>query len=119
MKQACERPSNGSYTYWVTDVTITLPRSVPEPNSYQAIGTFIESRKVDYEEVFGSNSSYSGIINLLNNNATILAKDGFMLMSAEFARKFIDTGAGNIRWGGNYQDLKDFMHLEYIADDKF
>ncbi|UII27632.1 fibronectin type III domain-containing protein [Fulvivirga maritima] len=119
LKEACEQPENGDYTYWVTNVTIAQPQSIPEATTYQAVGTFIESRKADYKEIFYSISSYSGIISVLNNSATSLAQNGFMLMSAEFAREFLDTGNGDIGWGGNWKRLKDFMHLELVADDKF
>ena len=120
LKEACEQPANGDYTYWVTNVTITQPQSVPEANAYPAVGTFIESRKTDYKEIFTKDgNSYSGIIKLLKNDITSLAQNGFMLMSAEFARKFVDMGGSIISWGGNWKGKKDFMHMEYIEKERF
>lgn len=120
LKLACVQPKNGDYTHWITNVDISPPQSIPELTTYQSVSRFIESRKRDYKEVFGNTSSYSGIISVLSSsNSLNLAQNGFMLMSAEFAREFLDTGNGDIGWGGNWKGLKDFMHLEYIADDKF
>jgi len=118
LTRACQRPDDGDYTNWTTYADISSPQSVPETSTLGTVGTFIESRKTDYREIFTS-SNYSGVISLLNSSATSLAQNGFMLMSADFAREFLDTGNGDIGWGGNWKGLKDFMHLEYIADDKF
>ncbi len=119
LKEACEQPENGDYTYWVTNVTITQPQSVPEASTYQGVGTFIESKRTDYKEIFYSTNDYSGIIGVLNNSATTLAQNGFMLMSAEFAQAFVDVGTSVISWGGNWKGLKDFMHMEYVEKDRF
>ena len=42
-----------------------------------------------------------------------------MLMSTGFVNEFLYNWRRNIGWGGSWETKKDFMHLEYIADDKF
>ncbi|WP_340152579.1 hypothetical protein, partial [uncultured Marivirga sp.] len=119
LKEACARPESDDYTQWITNVDIIQPSNVITAEASDSIGSFIETRKKEYKAIFGSNN-YSEIINLLSDNGSInLAKNGFMLMSTEFVNEFLYTGEENIGWGGSWETKKDFMHLEYIADDKF
>lgn len=125
LKEACTPPINNDYTYWTTDISITTPKIISKYESVRMAIEMIEERKADYKEVFNE-SKFKKMLNLLNNRKDALLKlatDGFMNMDAEFAREFIDIrnieGKTVIGWGGNWNSLKDYMHIEYIENGKF
>ena len=105
----------------------------------QTLSSFISSTVEKYYNAFGSQSDFKKLIEWLesgkvysfksNSNLPTssffeeLSQIGFMRMSVEFVDEFLENNTfGNkdvIDWGGYWNSKKDWMHLEYVEDDRF